>query len=124
MANVQSVKVPPAKQRVIIRGWVIRAVVGLFPTPTLVNVIGDATSDKLIASMKQLLLTLQEYAWDTLRYQAKLPLSMASTPPPVVVKSYLVAIVAFGITFAVLAAVVLFSKKMFGTTTRNPETGT
>ena len=48
---------------------------------------------------------------------------MLTTPPPVVVKSYLVAIVALGITFAVLAAVVQFSKKMFPTTTLSPATG-
>ena len=48
---------------------------------------------------------------------------MLITPPPVVVKLYLVAIVALGITFAVLAAVVQFSKKMFPTTTLSPATG-
>jgi hypothetical protein len=44
------VKVPPAKQYVIVRGLVTRAVVGLFPTPTLLNIIGVAISDRRIAS--------------------------------------------------------------------------
>jgi len=48
---------------------------------------------------------------------------MFITHQPVVVKSYLVAIVALGITFAVLAAVVQFSKKIFHTTTFNQVTG-
>lgn len=50
-------------------------------------------------------------------------MSILITPPPVVVKSYRVAIVAFGITFAVRAAVVQFSKKIFPITTLSPVTG-
>ena len=57
------------------------------------------------------------------KYQAILHLSTLTTPPPVVVKSYLVAIVAFGITLAVLAAVVQFSKNILPITTARPDAG-
>ena len=61
--------------------------VGLLPTPTLLKVIGEATSESRIASTKPLLLTLTEYACEAERYQAILHLSISSTPPPVQVKS-------------------------------------
>jgi hypothetical protein len=40
------VNIPPAKQYVIVSGFVDSAVVGLLPTPTRENVIGDAIFDK------------------------------------------------------------------------------
>lgn len=52
-----------------------------------------------------------------------LHLSISITHPHVVVKSYRVAIVAFGITLAVRAAVVQFSRNTFPMTTFNPVTG-
>jgi hypothetical protein len=73
--------------------------------------------------MNELLDTATEYACQHVKYQAIEHLSMFNTPPPVVVKSNLVANVALGMTLAVLAAVVQFSKKILPTTTFNPAGG-
>ena len=62
LSHTQSVKVPPAKQKVIVSGDINRAVVGLFPTPTFEKVIAVATSESNIPSIKVLLLTFTEYA--------------------------------------------------------------
>ena len=51
-----------------------------------------------------------------------LHLSMLTTPPPVVVKSYLVASVAFGMTFAVRVVTALL-KNTLPITTRSPAAG-
>ena len=62
LSHTQSVKIPPAKQKVIVSGDINRAVVGLFPTPTFEKVIAVATSESNIPSIKVLLLTFTEYA--------------------------------------------------------------
>ena len=62
LCQTQSVNVPPAKQKDIVKGDINKAVVGLFPTPTFVNVIAVATSESIIPSIKELLLTFTEYA--------------------------------------------------------------
>ena len=68
--------------------------VALFPTPTLDQFIGVAHSLNSIASIVETLLKLTEYGCAKDRYQALVALSMLTTPPPVVVKSYLEATVA------------------------------
>jgi hypothetical protein len=65
-----------------------------------------------------------EYACANDIYQVNAALSIFIVPPPVVVKSYLVANVVFGKTLAVLAAVVQFWNIIFGTTTFSHVTGT
>jgi hypothetical protein len=60
ISQVQSVKVPPAKHSVIVKGDTNKAVVGLFPTPTFVMVIAVATSDNKMPSIKPLFVTLTE----------------------------------------------------------------
>jgi len=85
--QTQSVKVPPAKHKLIVSGDINSAVPGLLPTPTLLNVIGVATSESRIPSMNPALLILTEYACEKDPYQAKFPLSIFITPPPVQVKS-------------------------------------
>ena len=62
LCHTQSVNVPPAKQKDIVKGDINKAVVGLFPTPTFEKVIAVATSDRNIPSIKALLLTFTEYA--------------------------------------------------------------
>ena len=62
LCHTQSVKIPPAKQKVIVSGDINRAVVGLFPTPTFEKIIAVATSESNIPSIKVLLLTFTEYA--------------------------------------------------------------
>jgi len=56
------VKVPHAKEYVRVNGETNNAVVGLFHTPTLENVIAVAISESSIASMNQLFETFTEYA--------------------------------------------------------------
>ena len=70
LSHTQSVKVPPAKQKVIVSGDINRAVVGLFPTPTFEKVIAVATSDRNIPSINDELLMLTEYACEQDKYQA------------------------------------------------------
>jgi hypothetical protein len=60
--RTQSVKVQPAKQRLIVNGDTSNAVVGLFHTHTLEKVIAVAISESNIASTKQLFDTFTEYA--------------------------------------------------------------
>ena len=84
------------------------------PTPTLSHIIGEAISDTKICSRVAKWLNVTEYACAHDRYRAKNALSMSITPAEVVVKSYLVASVALGNTFAVLAAVVQFSVIILG----------
>ena len=62
LSHTQSVKVPPAKQKVMVSGDISSGVVGLLPTPTFVNIIAVATSESDMPSIKMLFDTFTEYA--------------------------------------------------------------